>query len=373
MRKTCLGLIAAFCAALLGPVTGLCDGMVQTRGERLSGTVAFRGDGVSADGKILRWHDVLFFARGGARRLTAPHALHFENGEVWAGDILRLSAGKLGVRCPLFGEREVAVGDVAQLAFAAWHPFDGEPSAKTLYRKSGEPVPGSLIWIDETHIAMDSPLGVLKLDRDAASRYVVQPVKPARRPKPATDTVFLFDGTVLHGRLAPSENGLQVEHAKLGAVDVPGAAVRAVLRRPKGVAYLAEEPFGSVRAAPLVAEAREPQRVICPLAPPGEEADAEWLTALRMWPRTTLSIPMKAAGTLRGRLCLEKGSRGSARVRIQANGKTLLDRALTPGAEPTPLSVAVPGAGQLVVEVDFDGPVRLPCSLVLADPHVIAR
>jgi hypothetical protein len=373
MRKACLVVIATLCAAVLGAANGVCDGVAVTRGGRLSGRIAFRDDGISVGGKTVRWDDVLFVARGGARRLTAPQAVRFENGEVWTGDILRLSAGKLGVRGPLFGEREVVVGDVAQLAFAAWHSLDGELSPNTLYRKSGEPVPGSLIWIDETHIAMDTPLGVLKLDRDAASRYVVQPVNPARPPKPATDTVFLFDGTVLHGRLAPSNGGLRLEHAKLGTVDVPGAVVRAVLRRPEDVACLAEEAFASVEAAPLVTEAREPERIICQPAVPGEDGDAEWLTALRMWPRTTLSIPVKAPGTLRGRLCLENGSRGSARVRIQAKGKTLLDQALRPGAQAAPLSVAVPGSAQLVVEVDFDGPVRFPCSVLLADPHVIAR
>lgn len=60
-----------------------------------------------------------------------------------------------------------------------------------------------------------------------------------------------------------------------------------------------------------------------------------------------------------------------AETNLTAN--LLLDQALAPGAEPTPLSVAVPGSGPLVVEVDFDGPVRFPCSVLLADPRVVAR
>jgi len=358
LRRFVLLLAAALCAA--GGARG--DALVQTRAERLHGRLAFRKDGLAVGGKAVGWDAVLFVIQDGHRRHTAPHAVRLVSGEVWAADIVGLAVGRLDLRLPLSGECRVDQKLVAELVFAPLRADGRDGKPRTLYRQQGEPVPGTLIWIDATRIAMDSPLGVLKLSREGVVRYVVAEAKAV----PTGDEVHLHDGSILRGPVAVADGRLTVAHAVLGTVNVPAAMVRAVVRRPKGVAYLAEQPFASVEAKPLVASGRRPERVTAP------DASAGWLRGVRVWPNAKLAWRLPTGGrpaALRMVLGLDEGCRGGARVRFAAAGRTLHEAKLAPGSGPKPVAFDVPAADALAVEVEFDEPVRFPCSVLLGDPH----
>ena len=362
----------ASAALLLANATAA--GFVQTTQGRLEGTVAFQKDALAVAGKPVRWGDVLFAVVGdGGRRVTAPHAVRLTNGERWPVDLVGMTSREAEVRSPLFGRREIARKLLAELLFAPLLPPKRGLSPGTLYRDAGEPIPGSIVWIDETKIALDGPLGVMTVAREGTSRYLFESgAKAAPSPRSEETDLHLVDGTVLRGRVALGPGRLDVRHAILGSVAVPAAALRALLRRPPGALYLAEQPFAAVDAKPLVAHAAKPERLV-PLEA-ARQGDARFLTGIRLWPPTTVRYRLpKRPGrkpVLRAWLGLTAQSRGEARVRIVA-GRELLKEALAPGDAWRPLSLELPAGGELAIEVTFGARLRFPCCVVLGDPHVL--
>lgn len=344
-------------------------GVVHTRAGRLDGRVGFGADRVEVDGKAVGWGDVLIAVREArGTTLSARDVVRLKTGEAWVCDVRALVAKKLTVRFPLFGEQHVDVAQVAAIDFVRGLPAAGDERVSTLYREKGEPVPGKILWLDARHVAIDSPIGVLEIPRRNANRYVV--ANGTTLPQDG-DEVGLTDGTVLHGALSPGKQGLQLEHALLGTLAIPSNAVRSVLRRADGVAYLAEQaPKATV--LPLVRQAPEPGTVAYP------DADGSaWLKGVRVAPRTTLRYRLPDAKgrsfVFRAGLAPIEGSVGDLRLRVLAGGKALLEQELEAGADWPPVSAEVPGAGELTLEIDFGTRIRFPCGVVLCDPHVVVR
>jgi len=345
-------------------------GVVHTRGGRLDGRVEFAADRVKVGGKAVGWGDVLVAVREArGTTLSARDVVRLKTGEAWVCDVRALVAKKLAVRFPLFGEQRVDMAQVAAIDFVRGLPAAGGERVSTLYREKGEPVPGKILWLDARHIAIDSPLGVLEIPRRNANRYVV--ANGTKLPQ-AGDEVGLTDGTVLHGVLSPGKQGLQLEHALLGTLAIPSNAVRSILRRADGVAYLAEQ-APKATALPLVRQAVEPQAVV---ACPGAGSSA-WLKGVRVVPRTTLRYRLPDAKgrsfVFRAGLAPIEGSVGDLRLRVLAGGKALLERELKAGADWPPVSAEVAGTGELTIEIGFGTRIRFPCGVVLCDPHIVVR
>jgi len=363
--------LAAACAARAD--------VVQTPGGRVEGKVAFAAEGLQVGGKPVAWGDVLFVIRDpDGRSIRSPEALRMASGEVWYAHVASLSAGKLKARLPLLGERELDAGSVRAVDFVPdLSPPEPGDRPGTLYREKGEPVPGTLMWIDEQRLAMDSPLGVLTLSREGLARYLFKGAAAAAAPK--DDEVSLLDGSTLRGLAKPTKDGLEMDHAILGKVAVPGRMVRSILRRPAGVAWLGELKPAAVNAVPLIAKAVPPEALEYPDLGGSRVWPGELLAirGVRIEPKCTVTYRLPALPGQRlvfaATVGPVEGMRGGVRLRLLAAGKTLLERDVLPGSKREAVTAEVPRNAELAIEVDFGPAQRFPCGIVLGDPMVVGR
>ena len=367
-RLACIGVLALGLAMAV-PALG---GMVLTADARLDGDVAFTDAGPRVGGKTVPWDAVLCVVpQGRVQTLIAPGAVRLAGGEVWRGDILGLSAGKLTVRLALFGRREMDVRQVVGIEFAATGGADAAVPG-TLYREKGEPVPGTLMWIDEGRLAIDSPLGVLTLPREGAVRYVFP---AAAKPAAAEgDEIGLIDGSVLRGKARPVVGGLQVEHPVLGAIKIDAGLVRYIARPSARMVDLATLAPAAVTAVGPLGPAAAGATVESHRGDAAVGGAAACLASVRVEPKTTIRYRLPPGGgkaVFTARLLPVEGARGDVRVRVLAGGQTLLEKELAAGAAPMDVRADVPGDGELAVEVDFGARMAFPCGVVLADPMIV--
>lgn len=373
MRRLVLLCVAAFAAC-----AARAD-VVQTPRERLEGKAAFAGETLQAGGKPVAWGDVLFVMRDQeTRSIRSPEAVWLTSGEVWHAHVAGLSSGKLKARFLLLGERELDAAALRALDFLPdlSPPEPGDKPA-TLYREKGEPVPGQLLWVDEGRLAIDSPLGVVTLAREGLARYLFRsgPTPPAAKD----DEVGLVDGSTLRGQARPAKDGLELEHAVLGKVAIPGRLVRSVLRHPASVACLGELAPAKVDAVPLVAKAVPPEMLAYPAVGGSRvwPGDLVAIHGIRIQPKCSVTyrlpkLPGQKLVFLATLGPIER-MRGDAKVRLAAAGKTLLERDIGPAAKREAISVEVPRDAELAIEVDFGPAIRFPCGVMLGDPMVVGQ
>ncbi|MFP4056523.1 MAG: hypothetical protein ACLF0G_06620 [Candidatus Brocadiia bacterium] len=365
-RKTAHALAAALLAA------GVAAGdVVHTLGRRLEGRLAFRQGAVEVADQRVGWDDVVLVLRQDRRRtLPAPHVVRLTRGEAWAAEIRELSGEALHVHLSLVGDRELELADVAALEFRPHLSRRLELRSGTLYRQAGEPIPGSLLWMEPQRLAIDSPLGVLTIQREGLLAYRFD-----RRAERAEDEdeVRLLDGTVLRCKATPGDNRLELDHPVLGHLAVPADAVRWVVRAHPQVRHVAGPSAWRVRTFPLIVQPAPPPE---PVALPGPQAPA-CLRGLRVEPRTVLRCTPPGGGgqpaLFRARVAPLEGARGDAVLRLSAGGERLAEKTLGPDAGWERLRVELEGGKELTVEVDFGLRLRFPCGVVLGDPHFVSR
>jgi hypothetical protein len=349
----------------------------------MEGPLALRPGGLTVADKAAATEEVLFaiFDRPG-RTLRSPSTVRMADGQIWHCEIVNLAAGKLTVRWPLFGQRDVDRGGIKALEFQARLPQDTDEQANVLYRKSGEPLPGALLWLNHDQIAVDSPLGAMALDRQDATRFILggstAKSAPAAAPPPAAPAdeadVILTEGSVLRGRLTIQRDSLKLQHATLGELTIPAAAVRAFLRRPSGVTYLTDVPLAA-RSTPLV-QAGAPEGLVDIRLPDGSPEQAgKAIRTMIVRPDTELRFRLGGGNNVfRATVAPLAGARGDARLRLLAGGKAVLDKKISPADEAAQaVSADLGGGGELVIEVTFEPAVRFPCGVVMGDPHVTTR
>ena len=391
MRKTIcqLGLL------LVAAAPAWAGGVVQTIDARLEGDVAWTDGGLSVAGKPVPWESVIYVlpqaARAGA---SAGGAVRLGGGEVWRGDIVGLSANRLAVRTALFGTREVEADQVQELWFFDVPCADGAAAATgaapedakrqsaagaagTLYRDKGEPIPGTLLWIDEMRLAIDSPLGVLTLPREGAVRYTFAARSQAAKQPQGDDLVGLADGTVLCGGAKPKAGGLEVAHGVLGALAIPAANIHYVRRGDARATDLIGRFAGTIREQGILSAAAAAGPRYARRACDVSGLAAPCLSAMSLQPRTASTWRLKPwAGKplrLTGRIEPLPGARGDARLRVTVGGKTVFVQDLAPGAAPAGLAVDLPRGDELGIEVDFGKRIGFPCGVVLEDLLLISR
>jgi len=375
-----------FIALLLAATPALAC-VVNTQGGRTEGDVRFSDGCLEVGGKTVPWNEVLYAAQDRARRtLSASGAVHFAGREVWRADILGLSGKRLAIRSALLGSREIDPALVSALDFLAPQPVgagsawaEGVPrpaagAAGTLYRQEGEPVPGTLLWIDETRLAIDSPLGVLTLAREGLVRYEF-PAGRKAAPAPGLDEVGLVDGSILRAAAKPVPGGVQIEHPVLGTLKLGDELIQFIARQPPGVIDLGSRAPDSVTQSGILDKSGPARPAVITSQRPAAAGTTRSMTALRLEPKTAMKWDLKAeAGKqarLSGRIGPVEGARGDARLRVLAGGKTLLEKTIGPSAAVEPLTLDLAQAQELVLEVDFGTRIGFPCGIVLEDPIVV--
>jgi hypothetical protein len=373
--KKALPILAVALAAAAFASAALAAGVVQTFDGRLEGDVSFADGRVDVGGKPAAWDATIYvLPPRSVRTLGACGAVRFAGGEVWQADIVGMAAKKLTVRLALFGKQEIDLAQVAGLDFLARLPRADGLQAGVLYRDKGEPVPGSLLWIDEGRLAIDSPLGVLTLSRDGAVRYVMAGAA-ARLPDQGTDEVGLVDGSILRGRAKSVPGGVRLEHPLLGAVTLDAAMVRFVARRSGRVVDLAGLKPESVTAPGLLATLAPGATVEYRRADELDSSSAACLAAMTVQPKTVVRYRLDAAASRGGqfvaRLAPADGARGDVRVKVLSGGRLLLEQDLAPGAAPVAVKADVPAGETLELAVDFGARPLLPCGARFEDPMLI--
>lgn len=337
---------------------GAAADVVQTSSGWLEGQIALGQGEVGIGERRIPLEQVILLVRQPAgRTISAPQSLRMKTGEIWQVDLTRVLAKKVRFVSPLAGEREVDLAAVAAIDFVLDPQMPGM-AANTLYRDEGEPIPGSIIWIDPTRISLQSPLGALTLPREGLLRYVVSTDAPAGEG----DELTLIDGSIYRGTLRAAAGGFELSHPTLGAVMVPLAAVRSIRRQ--GMAQHVDT-LKVVQTDVLGAgEARFAVR--------GEagEAHQPFIKAFTLTTGASATMDVARGGVLRMAIGPVRGAQSSAAARIVAAGKVLWEKTVAMDDKPADLGVAVP-AGQVSVEIIPAGqPLRFPAGVALMDPRI---
>ncbi len=380
MRTLLLQLVLA--AALSASVSA---GVVHTADARLEGDVAFADGQVTVGGQAVAWDAVLAVVPvARAPEPVVGGTVRWAGGEVWRADLVALSAGRATLSFGRFGRHEA---DAVRLAAVDFFPADtpGQDAPGTLFRDQGEPIPGTLLWVDQSRLAIDSPLGVLTLPRQGVMRYVF-PSPGSVSPAPASaDEVGLMDGSILRGTARPVAGGVQLEHRVLGALRLDAGAVRSVGRLGGRAWDLARLVPQSATAPGLLGKASPERPAIGGTTfPPFRGAgsfragmgSAGALSAMTVQPETALRYRLDQAGgralAFRARVGPVEGARGDVHLRILAGGKTVAERDVSPGARAADIAVNLPGA-EIEIKVEFGSRIAFPCAVVLEDAFVVAR
>jgi len=347
-------------------------GVVQTLTARLEGKVVLDKDHIAIGEKKIPWAEVLYLLPDSATR-TVVHSQRvvLKSGETWAVELLALADGKLEVRSDLFGVKKIDVGLISSIDFRIPPGAATERKTGTLYRVKGEPVRGKLLAITKDKAVVDSAVGELEFARPTLAGYRFADV--AASTSKGEDEVVLVDGSVLRGKLALAADGLKLEHAVLGPVALPAAALRSVVRHPAQMLDLIELTPQSVQTTLVLATEKSNSTLRTILSP--ERESARFIKGLVCEPKTEIVYKLPKMdgkkGRLRALLGPIAGAQGDVRVKIQAGKKVLVDRELVASAKVEMIELDVMGGDELAISVDFGARLRFPCGIVLGDPHVL--
>lgn len=350
---------------------------VLTAGGRLEGETVPRENAILVGGVGVPLNDVItVICDTGTGTISAPHSVRLTNGEIWRCTIQGVESNALAARSDLFGERSIGMEAVASLNFS--HRFDPATASRCglLYREKGEPIPGSIMWIRESVIAIDCPLGVLPVPREGSVRYVLR--EPSGLlPLDGEDEIGLIDGSILRGRLDLSTNGVDVTHRALGALSIPWAAVRHIMRSPPWLARLGPPAAGDVEVRGPAGPPAPPRLVDYRGGLERGRPGRRCLTALRMQPVTVarFRLPRRegARAEFRAVAALVPGSRSDVRIGLRVSGVQVYEKTLAASNTPAEVSIELPAGDELAIETDFSGRLLYPCGVDWRDPVVVYR
>ena len=350
---------------------------VQTAAGIFAGEMSPREGAILIGGATVPLGEVLTVVRDtGGNTISAAQALRMINGEIWCGSILGLETNALIFRGDLFGERTVETEAVATLDFSRRIAPTTAGKRGMLYREKGEPIPGSLLWIRESTLAIDCPLGVLPVPRQGVIRYQFKaPVSAV--PRKEEDEIGLIDGSVFRGRLSLVSNGLDLAHASLGKVSVPWTAVRYLLRSPPELTRLGLPAAGDVETRGPAAPPAAPQLLDYRTGLEPRQPAPACLTAVRMLPITVARYRLQGRegrkAWFRAVVVPVPECRGDVRISLQVAGASAYERTLPCTNDALTVSLELPPGEDLTIKTDFGGKLLYPCGVDWQDPCVVFR
>ncbi len=333
--------------------------------------------GLRIAGAAVPLSDVMTAVRDtGANTISSVQSVRMSNGEIWHGSILGLETNALSFRGDLFGERTISAESIATLDFTRRITPTAASMRGMLYREKGDPIPGTILWIRESTLAIDCPLGVLPIPRQGIIRYQFKP--PAGSiPREGEDEIGLIDGSVFRGRLSPVSNGVEVGHASLGTVSVPWEALRYILRSPPGLMRLGPPAAGDVEARGPAGSPEAPRLLDYRTGLEPRQPSPVCLTAVRMLPITAARYRLQGR---EGRKAWFHAvatpipeSRSDVRISLRVAGATAYERTLLCTNSPVTVSIELPAGEELTLKADFGGKLLYPCGVDWQDPCVVFR
>jgi len=350
---------------------------VQTISARLEGRIELKDGGLQIAGATVPLNDVVAAVRDtGANTISAVQSVRMSNGEIWFGSILGLETNTLAFRGDLFGERAIGTESVATLDFSRQTAPTTPSKRGVLYRESGEPIPGTLLWLREHTLAIDCPLGVLPIPRQGVIRYQFKaPVNAV--PRAGEDELGLIDGSVFRGRLSLVSNGVDIAHASLDRISVPWAAVRYLQRSPPGLMRLGLPTAGDVEARGPAGAPESPRLLDYRTGLEPRQPSPACLTAVRVQPVTAAHYRLQGR---EGRKAWFHAvatpvpdCRSEVRISLQVAGAPAYERTLAGTNSPVAVSIELPPGEELTLKTDFGGKLLFPCGVDWQDPCVVFR
>jgi len=354
----------AWAAAAADPAPPPLTGTAQALGGRCAGAVQLQDGRLTVGGRELKLDDVLYLAlQSPDAAAAATNALRLMDGDYWRADLLKLTSRAVNVQSPALGPRRALRSVIQALEFAPDRVRPDMDQPETMYLARGAPLPGSLVWIKDRDVAVNSPLGVLPLPRPSLVCYVLQrPAAPTNAPR---DEVRLTDGSLLHGRLGIVSNQFTLQSALLDTLAIAPAQVRYVARAAPRLPWLSALPVSGAAngAAPELLWPR-----------PGGAA-APCLQALRLAPPAALRYRLPAAPgawVFQATVAPEPANVGDVRLEVRAGDRVLWQRALPPGQPPEAVAVPLPAGQDLELVVAFGDRLAYPAGVDLCDPFLRA-
>ena len=341
---------------------------------RQEGDLNWRAGKLHLSEKPIRWEDIRSISRQSQVTRSSPRqAVQFLNGETWQVEILTMTKGKLTLKGEVYGQRTVELSSVRSLEFSPSSELAVKSRPGILYRSSGRPVPGKLIWIKKEDVAIDCPLGIVPLPRQGLVRYIL-PGENAGEIVGTEwrDEIGLRDGSILKGQVRIEGEQVVLEHPTLETISVPWGNLRYLIRSGEETYWLTDlddavvKSFGPLGAG-IGAEYLDLRRT-----------PTSSLSVVRVTPQTVVRYKLgssanKSDRRLRAKLAMIPGSLGDAMLSFSVEGKEFFRKALSSQDDAVELNLPLPAGNELAVKVDFGERLAYPCGVELHDAHLVGH
>ena len=360
--------------SLLFAAQDLLAGVVETEEGRFEGVISFQSNSVKVGAKQVALADVLYLFADPSPASPAESAprqlVHLSNGEVLAGEIVTGTEKQTEVRCKWFGLKQFTSDQISVLEFLPGESRVNDPKAGTLYRKAGQPIPGSLVWIDPGTVGIDSPLGTAKIPRSGLVSYVYDnkpPVVPVGDVLPF-EVVGLTDGNIFRGRLSIENDTVNLEHPVVGAMTFPAVAVSFIVCYNTSMYELSALPYEITERGAGALGSGE-------LSPVRSSPNAGFIRATRIEPNIQVRYtqPERTGKMLllRATVTPVERARGDTRLTISVGNQKVFEKTISATDEALSVEASIPEGKNFMIDVAFDTLLRFPCGAVLQDAHLL--
>ncbi len=335
-------------------------GTVQAAAGKFSGAVKVQNGKLTVGDRELKLDDTLYLALQTPEAAeTSTNALRLVGGDYWRVELLKLTSRAVNVQSPALGPRRALLPAIQALEFAPARVLPDMDQPETMYLSKGAPLPGSLVWIKDRDVAVNSPLGVLPLPRASLICYVLR--RPGVETNAALDEVRLTDGSLYHGRLGIEGDQFTLQHALLDSLKIQPGHVRYYSRASSQLQWLSALAAG---AAPGTA----PPELLWPR--PGAVA-APCLQALRLQPSSVQRYNVPAAGgawIFQATIAPRPSNAGDVRLELRVGERAVWQRTLQPASKPEAVTLTLPAGQPLELVADFGERLAFPAGVDLCDP-----
>lgn len=351
---------------IVGPASEGGSYTMQTLTGRARGPMVIKGDKLTMGGREVPIASMLSATRdGGQIASTTKQAIRLVNGELWRVTLDSFEKDAIVVSGPLFGKREVPLKQVASIEFDTSVVPSGKEQAGTLYRRSGEPIPGKLIRIREKDVALDCVLGIVLIPRGLVTRFVLVPASDLSRTDSSTE-IGLSDGSIIRGTLQIGESSIAVAHKILGTIKLDMSTILSIRNTPVGVTWLGSPDGESLKCIGPMGSSPLPTVI-----------KSDFSRSIRMMPRTvaTYIVPKEIRekeSLFRAELAPIPAGRGDVEINVSAAGKVVWKKTMNVMSEPAAVSVNLPACSDFSIEVAFGGRVAIPCGVEWRDAHMLS-
>lgn len=344
------------------------SGVVQAVSGRFSGTVKVADGKMTVGGRELNLEDTLYLTMRTQDASGLPtNALRMASGEYWRVDILGLSDQAVIVLNPTMRrERRVPLESILALEFAPARTTGDMDQPGTMYRTRGAPLPGSLLWIKDSDVTVQSLLGAIPLPRSSLVCYVLK--QPGAESGVALDALRLTDGGLYYGLLGLKGDLFTLKNSVAGTIKVRPDQIRYYSRCSSRIRWLNALP-GKFEPGPAPLGRPAAPELIAHWTEGGAAASAQ---TLRLQPASAVSYAVPATNNwvFQATMAPRASNAGDVLLQIRVDNKDVVQRTLVPGSKPEAVELPLPPGKELKIVTAYGDRLAFPAEVDLCDPIV---